>query len=93
MSTRSGPGRPGARSGQFLLRILSAGAPEVAPAGLVPEWSDSITNLISRSTTSGPGRPGAQNGQFLIRILLAGAPEVVPTGLGLGMVSFYYESD
>ena len=35
-STRSGPGRPGTRNGQFLLRILLAGAPEVASAGLGP---------------------------------------------------------
>ena len=35
-NTRSGSGRPGARNGQFLLRILLAGAPEVAPAGLGP---------------------------------------------------------
>ena len=33
-STRSGPGRPVARSGQFLLRILLAWALEVALAGL-----------------------------------------------------------
>ena len=35
-STRSGLGRPGVWNGQFLLRILLAGAPEVALAGLGP---------------------------------------------------------
>ena len=56
------------------------------------EWSVSIKNLISRSTGNGPGRSGARNGRFLLRILLAGAPEVALAGLGLGVVSFYYES-
>ena len=92
MSTRSGSGRTGARTGHFLIKGLISRSTRSgsAPAGPGPELVIFvIRGLLAGAPEVAPAGLGPESIIFLLSGLLARAPEVAPDGLGPELVIFF----